>query len=974
MKKRIFLSFISFISFFCAIFVCCETLRADLPKDAQVLEAENFQVSGDGWRCVEHKKDAWYSGFPSAGKYLSGCWKSESPALNPSQSLQLKTSGTHFLWVRSLDMTDYRDKNSFRVTGIQNNQSIFEEELDSASLRTTPEGKKKWGDGFSCWVWSKITFEAKAGTVNLELSKVFPEASVHTFGRAADVMILTDDAAYEPQITDLTPLFVKVRVLSGQPYPIGIHVFGKRDSAPYYSEHSNIVRSGLEKGIQTGMQAENLLAPGDESEWVNLAPFLAYGGSNHEIFYAMRSYYESEPQAFFEILFSKTPSEEGLLKTVTRKGAGNGVFVSVSLVNYDVESELEGSLANRKRSEEAGEVSGKKPIKFPFLTGMALSSEQNTREALQNETQALQNVGLSGIWKQPANFFFHLTKVPGCYSVPDAERIEASFAQSAEKFRKEQNETGGEETDFSHVFCLNMMDEPGLQFEHLAGCETCKAGFRPYLRSLGLPQSEADALELSNDPNVETLVGKRSFYYTRRYLNHILTEMLRAGTTAAGKSWKNVPTTVNFATELLGGNMVKRGLDWFEIFDSGALTYGWSEDWAGWMRTKRTNGFMCDTLRSACGKTQREWGFYDVTRNSTEWETEASGFLEIGHGARALRFFNYGPHYAISSDTTSSRPEIYRAMKRLTYATGAAEDAILLSRPAQGDAAMLLSVTSDIWNVTNDNLYGTERMALHLLLAQNGILCNILSEEALSAELGRYDVLFVTDSHLRKEFVPIIEKWVKNGGILYVSPNALTFDEFDQPLGLYEKLGVTRGEFQFRQFPGRPEYEMRTLKSLGEFEGIPIVCAQQGEPFAVKKVEKGKLLLVGFFPGISSLGSAENVLDDATQEAIPSVLKFPEAPRDFMKKVWAETGRTQRISCSNSDVEVRFLESPKEDVLAISNWTGREQTVQIVLNTQTPYLSARSITGTLTNWECSEGKCKFELTLKAGDYVLLKKK
>lgn len=958
--KKIF--FVSFFCLFTAFFGIGLPLRADLPKDAVVLEAEDFRTPGSDWRCVEHAPDVWYSGFPSGGKYLSGSWKAEKNAENPAISCELKTAGTHFLWVRYLDMTNYRDKNSFRVAGIQKGQKIFESELDRTSLRETSEGKKKWGDGFSCWVWYRIPFKAPAGPMTLELSKVFPEAAVHSFGRAADVMILTDDASYEAEITDLTPLFVKVRVLPEQPYPVGIHLFGKRDSAPYYSEHANFVRSGLETGIMTGMRPENLLVPGEETEWINISSFLAYGGQNHEIFYAMRSYYEPEPQAFFELHFSKTPSDEGLLKTVTRRGPGKGIFVSVSLVNYAVESELEGSLANRKRSEAVGDVPGKLPVRFPFLTGMALSEEQNTAEALQNEFQALKNIGLAGIWKQPANFYFHQTRLPGCFSSPDIEKIEASFEKSAQPLNG----------DFSHVFALNLMDEPGFQFEHLASCEACKSGFHPYLRSLGLSDSEAGSVELSNDPNAETSEGKRNFYYSRRYLNHILTEMLRAGSAAAGKSWKGVPTTVNFATELLSGNMVKRGLDWFEIFDSDALTYGWSEDWAGWMRTKRTNGFLCDALRSACRKKNRKWGFYDVTRNSSEWEAEATGFLEIGHGAQAIRFFNYGPHYAISSDTTSDRPQIYPAIKRLTYASGAVEDVLVASRRARGDAALLLSVTSDIWNVTSENLYGTERMALHLLLAQTGISCDVLGEEALPVELARYRVLFVTDSHLRKEFVPAIVRWVQNGGILYVSPGALAFDEFDQPLGLYEKLGVRRGEFRFEQNPGRPEYEMRHLKVLGEYAGIPMICGRQGEPFEVQKSGKGKVLLVGFFPGISNLGTAGTVQDEAKQEPIPSVLNFPKETKAFMEKIWAETGQTRRAVCSNGDVEVNLLESPHGDLLVLSNWTGHEQTVQITLNSQTPYSSAQSVTGTLSDWRSSQGKSTFTLTFRAGDYVLLK--
>jgi len=259
------------------------------------------------------------------------------------------------------------------------------------------------------------------------------------------------------------------------------------------------------------------------------------------------------------VLFSKTPSEAGLLRREVRCGKGDGYQFAIDLVDYRLVTEREGSDASLAMAKAVPQVPGKPPVLFPFFTDMKLSEERSTEQAVANERAALRLIGIGGEKQWPSHFFFHL-----------------------------------------------------------------------------------------------------------------MTEMLRAGHAGVRRHLPGVPTTVNFACELLDGNLVSRSVDGFEILGSGALAYGWHEGWGGWARTRQVNGYYVDVMRAACRAPGVEFGIYNILCR-TPWEIQARAFLEFGHGVRAMHFFTYGPYYAITGDANSHRTEIYEPVKRVTYATGAVE-------------------------------------------------------------------------------------------------------------------------------------------------------------------------------------------------------------------------------------------------------------------------------------------------------------
>lgn len=929
---------------------------AALPRDAQVIQAEAMACSGEGWTVREHADDAWYAGRP-VGQMLGGQNRLPGTA---AATFPIPAAGRYRIWIRYLDMVNYRSKSGFLLVGAQGETGVAKKDFDNTetSPRATPEGVKQWGDGFARWIWDFVEFDAAQGELQVTIDKIHL-AAVHGCTRTLDLLLLTDDLDYEPVVTDLTPLYVKVRMLPEQREPVVVHVWGRRPFSPWYTPHGNINQQGLVAGIGAGAEdrPEIRLAAGEASPWVDISSYLAYGGLNRISLYAMRSYHAPETEAHFEICWSTTASEAGLIAQAQRQGAGDGFIFAVDLVDYRLVTETEGSAASLEMAQATPDVPGTLPREFPFFTGMALSERRSTGQAVANEREALRRIGISGNLQRASNFFFHLTKTPGCLGQPDRERIDDSMRSFAD-----------EHPDRTGWTMLNVMDEPGFGFEHVDRCPDCRRGFPTYLRSLGLAEAEIAGLEINNDPLADGPGRKKaSYYYTRRYLNHLMTEMHRAGTASAAVHLPGLPTTANFACELISGNLVSRCVDWYEIFATGALTYGWNEDWGGWARTRQINGYYVDVMRSACRGPGIDFGIYNVLGRPA-WEIQARGFLAMGHGVQALSFFNYGPYYAITSDSNSHRPEVYEAIKRVTFPTGAVESHLAASQPAPGDVAQLLSVTGDIWYATRDNVYGKERAWLNLLLRHCNIACDVLAEDDLATLLPQYRMLFATDANLKRAAVPQLVQWVQDGGVLYLGAGALARDEFDQPLGLEARLNFRREPLAYQADPGRSEYEMRRLETLDTLAEMPLFCGTQQPYQQTVAVGKGQVILVGFFPAISYIATSER-----PEGADHSTLDFRPAHREWLRQLLAAGGISPRLSTDNYRVEANWLRSSAADLIALSNWTGCEQTVTLELADAPAYRTITAVTGTGLSSERTDAALRIRASVAAGDWILLER-
>lgn len=997
-------------------------LYAELPKDAVVLEPETMKITGNGWTVRENFRD-WFQGRTTGDKCLYGAGKGDGKA---TAALNCPKDGKYRVWVRYLDLNQKSRKgnNCFVITlkqeleadktadgdGIDDLMNSVRDgnakslknrkEFDQFGMRQTPADEEKWGDSYAAFVWDFMEADLKKGVFDLVIEKSHPNAT-ERHQRTVDCIIITQDTTYKPSDTDLHPLYVKLINDAETACPIRLTIRARRTDGSDYWEHVSQETELWKKPI----------APGTQSNWFEISRFLKIGQDgevNRTTFLAHKEKRYDLPDASYKVIFSTIPDDSGIVKIFDRTGPGNSVSFRINLLKPQaITDEVEESAENLRRS---GVVipKGKAPVRFTFETGCSVSGLMD--QTLDNELQALKNLGINRISFFPKSAYrflkrsFNNTTVgfyvwnlrdSGCYLMPKTDKIKEVVVEAEGAVKKYPSEIKVQRL-------AGLADEPGFNYlKHVPECETCIRAFPGYLKEMNVPFEEIRKELLALDKIVDSIDDVRPtsdpkspilFYWTSRFGINTVTKFIALATGLAKEQSPEWGTTLNFANQLRS-TMAGSGLDWFEIFNSGAMTTGQNEDYLAWTKCFQIRGYPMAVMRAACRKNKIPYGPLVAYPGNTGWELVSGGFSQLGQGAKYFQFFNYGPHYVPTPSPCSNIQWVHDGTKHITYTAGAVEDVMYDAEVMTGDAALLLSNTSDIWNMRLNredswgNLFGMERMYLYLILRHLQIRTDILSEEDLAERLSHYKLMFVTDSHLRRKFVPEIKKWVQNGGVLYVGANALAFDEYNRPLGLIEELGIQRPDWKADEelVPGRPEYELNRRKALAKIQtpepfdalfafqtlkgGTAIVSADNEKPALVEVIfGKGKVIAGATFP---SMEYAKKSKIDASLKIHSSVL-FSSGPREFIARVIKSAGITPVASASNFLLEPNLLVNGKNVIVSLANWSGKEQNAELTLRGLGK--KAKSISAVRAKIETKKNTAEeiiIEGTFDAGDIIVL---
>lgn len=825
------------------------------------------------------------------------------------------------------------------------------------------------------WIWGYLDFTCEeSGPMSLSVTS-------SKDGKAAkiDCFLLTTDLAYGPRTKDFHPLYVRFTLHRDHPVPSTLN-FGK----------ITVDRTGARMTERPQDEPFRPFRPGESSDWLEIGTSLDYGPTDSVVLRA-RSLKPAK-NASFTVEISTNASPKGRVWQVSRTGKGNTVFTLMNRARMAFESDVALSGADLGRARAVGEVPGRKPRRFRFSSSLGLNLDVISPQAVSNELEVFSILGIGDTGHQvlQREVLAREGCVPavtwggdtlwdshhGCLCSPDLPAITNALRKVARTY--------ADELARGQIVVNGIMDEPQFGISAVLACKSkttkCADRFPRFLADHGVRLEGADAEKISRSPED----GER-FYWSARYRNSVLEGYCRAIASAAAAIHTNLRVSVNIATELVfEGNITQYGADPFTLYGSGALTFGQTEDWANLQRTYQHCSYQADVMRAACRRKAIPFDILNVLGGRSPWEIEAKGFSEIGHGASSISFFRYGPDYAGMSDSQNSVSGIYGPIKRLTHATGAVEDDLLASRPAKGDAALLLSETSDIYEVlTFDNVYGKDRMLLSLLLLHCGIRTDILSEDDVVELVDDYPVLFVTDAKIRRSLVDKIVGYVRAGGTLVLGPGALTGDEAGNPLGLDGRLGIERGPFELKQRPGMLQ-NLAGLPLIAKAGPLSVVCGWQPvgadvaplpaalKPYeghlAIRPLGKGRVVTVSFFAGLGYLHDAKPAGD------FYSHLDYPQAPRGFIRALAAEIGLSRKIRTDHPLVEATLWENDGGYVVVLSNWSGKpvdKLTVTLRKKEGDGPFKARTAAGKLHSVHDTDDRLELVVSIGAGDYIVL---
>lgn len=241
----------------------------------------------------------------------------------------------------------------------------------------------------------------------------------------------------------------------------------------------------------------------------------------------------------------------------------------------------------------------------------------------------------------------------------------------------------------------------------------------------------------------------------------------------------------------------------------------WTEDWVS-DNNADVWDYRMEVLRSADSAAGQDpklpMGVY-VIPNVSGQNPEGLSYKilsAVGHGAKILDFFNFGPS-SMQSDGWSDSLTIYGPLARAVERVGRSEHILYPAIPERGPVALYApeqSLYFDEWAETD---YEFEVESLHRALAHAGYRTDVIDAEDLSSgafATRGYSTVYVTSPNVPAAGQDALREWVAAGGTLVATAGAITADEYDTPTDdLADVFGLS--EFSALAAPPGPTYSGR---------------------------------------------------------------------------------------------------------------------------------------------------------------------
>jgi hypothetical protein len=591
----------------------------------------------------------------------------------------------------------------------------------------------------------------------------------------------------------------------------------------------------------------------------------------------------------------------------------------------------------------------------------------------------------------------------GCPYHPD---VAGRMAEAAAKLLADVREAGVDE-----VWALTV-DEIGSVFDrspegkgHQSVCPRCIEGFRDYVRGLGLTPDDFEAKGWSDvRPNAYWPRGQEPpkpwlpergwgllTYYSRRFncaTSARLFEPLRLACEEANKAGQK-PQVYSFA--LRGNTFLMRGhsLDFFNFYrhaDSAFVYETSNRDPRVW----QWDSYLCDVGRVLKRRMGKQFGIYVKPHRGAPVQRALAA---VARGATMLFWYTYGPDYK-KGDSFSSRPDVLAKVSRAARLIGAAEDVLHGSKwVVQPKVAVVRPRTSEIWG--NDAAWENGKW-VYTALQHAHVPVDPIDEGMLMEDLSRYQVIYVSGTHLRRDAAEKLAAWVKAGGNLFTSGWGLARDEANHPLDVMlpvlglrkrddpemwcevRRYGATRLSTFAKRKASPPEGELWVpivgLEALDPREGSEVMVKDSdGRGCMVRsRWGRGQAITSGFFEGLEYAAKVHRDDFDMSKDFNPALRnRITEAAADH----WI-------VDAGHATVEGILVRNPKSGKLAVClmNWTyrGRElvpfEGLRVRVRHAAGATRARScwLDRDLTVTRAGDGKLELALPrLEEGDVILL---
>ena len=695
------------------------------------------------------------------------------------------------------------------------------------------------------------------------------------------------------------------------------------------------------------------------------------------------------------------PTENKLLAEVLVPH-GETLHFPVDIVwNRDKKLQLSKQIANQLITQARSDwrkASPQKPQYIPFY-GSFSRSDRPWAEALKNTLGY--NTLLSGKYKTLTVDGYH------------------QHLRNEKQIRDFATNLGGERKNFRVCSFGDEISLGTIDFKDPKYLEP----FRKWLKQKRLSSSD-----LGVAPEKATLTGNRRLqWYAQQFSAEQRFAHYRRLTEVAQQSFgAQVLTGANYSPHH-GVMYYGNHLQWIDAFKHRAMSMFWTEDYIFFVpELPQTISFLLARAQCAVKYHNQPIHMYVMPHAPGQPADyfRRNLLMSIGAGAKHIDHFWVAPQENYSENYVSWQyPDTFQAIYESTHDTAAVEPLLrdARRRPARiavvtGKATALNEDHAQV-NVSADrflrmchlaakpvqNICRKDQQLIYLALRQAQYQVDLITEEDIfeGNYLKQYQVIYFAGEWINTYAVPKLEKWVRDGGVLYASTGLGHLNQYNEKeSSFHQLLGIATEPPRKNLYHHRPLLELPLAETVGtshpddlDLEAIAmlqrlrptapevrvLVRWQDGTAAVTERpLGKGKVFAIGTAIGATLWKTALRPVPWARGGRVNLY-----NPVDFQPSAWqimnlgAEAALIDRqIQCSQRSVESLLLDNAKGTLVTLINWSNEPtlDDVQVAVKVPTAPRQVFSVTQQKAlEFDYTNGKVKFTTELHEGDFIMLNK-
>ncbi|HRH44832.1 MAG TPA: hypothetical protein PKY82_24550 [Pyrinomonadaceae bacterium] len=722
----------------------------------------------------------------------------------------------------------------------------------------------------------------------------------------------------------------------------------------------------------------------------------------------------------FAVQLADAPDEKNVLVSFTENSESNTIIFLAPYPLREHFKEFEtGSQMTARHSQWAKEVIGEKPPvlkKFDIITQF-WGTVDPSLERQNIETLKLLGFNVIGninpkLAREAAMRTYGYTWL----YAPEPEFVEPTWKSTVTTF--DQNSEDGKWKYQSMPHWVISDEVSGVDIINVP--TKYNKWFRDYLRSKGLTDKDlgqpideveypAKAMYEPTLPQNAPLQTRKIMYYAGKFGQWWSAKQLRQINDLIRETFPGKQTEILLPSHGFLGNAWNaynlgfsyRMLDIFEVGQQESVTQFSTEDWLGlnymyWTDYTWTGGqtfaYLNALTRSAADG--HPIMLRGLLTNSDEKYLRLKAFSSLGQGAKSFFYWTYGPTYIGTENYWSDIRGMYHGIAKVNRDLEKSEDIIFPAKTVTDPVAILYSVSHDLWNTNNQGPFVEKRLLWHALRHLQ-VQPNFLREEDVEGgKLKDYKVLYITDRCITRKASEAINKWVKDGGILYLAAGAATRDEFNEPYlppfakTVWGERAAERLVNELHNYNERvdlPKIKPLTTVNVNYSQqtfNLPVIgsrldLSENSKKFAtfadgqtagtITEYNKGQIIAVGFMPMLA-YGQLANFKPTTLEE------KWTPEPRMIIKMALDAAKIVPVAEANVPVVETNLLTGNEGSAIVLANYTYQPiKSLTIDLKLSKPFKQAVSIEGKQVNWQKIDNeRIRLQLPLEWTDIILLR--